>query len=231
MFIDDFWSHVDQSGGHLACWPWLASTNKAGRGRITVDGRLVYAYRVAWELENGKPFPEGMFGCHSCDNPTCCNPGHIIPGTQADNMRQAAERKRTRNSPQYGLANNFASVTGASILEAVQTYKRGGVSQKEMAQRLGVSQGTFGRWARAMQRPDSGVVAFFAGRGRAVGTSLRPCGTYSAHARHIKAGEIPCDACSQASRLYERERRDRRRLRDRASLAVASESKSILGQR
>lgn len=31
---------------------------------------------------------------HACDTPACCNPDHLADGTQADNMRDAAERGR-----------------------------------------------------------------------------------------------------------------------------------------
>jgi hypothetical protein len=59
-------------------------------------GSVWKAHRVAWTLANG-PIPAGMHVLHTCDNPPCCNPGHLWLGTQADNMADMARKGRTSN--------------------------------------------------------------------------------------------------------------------------------------
>ncbi len=65
------------------CWPWLASTRTTmGHGQIKFQGRPVNAHRVAFMLAYGYLPPVVR---HKCDNPPCCNPAHLEPGTIADN--------------------------------------------------------------------------------------------------------------------------------------------------
>lgn len=88
-----FWSHVNVSGSD-SCWPWTAWKNDRGRGYTTYKGKNISAPRMAWMIHNNKEIPTGMMACHSCDNPSCCNPGHIWIGTCADNLRDAALKHR-----------------------------------------------------------------------------------------------------------------------------------------
>lgn len=78
------------------CWEWRGERMARGaRARVyTPEGRR-YAYRVTYEAING-PIPEGLVACHTCHNPTCINPGHIIAETQAHNMHMEAERVRVK---------------------------------------------------------------------------------------------------------------------------------------
>lgn len=66
--------------------------------------RLVYceAHAVTPESIRGKVVR------HTCDNPRCINPEHLIIGTQADNMRDMVERGRQASGsrlPQTKLTN------------------------------------------------------------------------------------------------------------------------------
>src|ERR1700680_5052102 len=72
-----FWSHVDQSGGPDACWPWLISFAQFGYGQFCIEkGKMERSHRVAYALTFGA-IPEGMCVLHRCDNPACCNPAHL----------------------------------------------------------------------------------------------------------------------------------------------------------
>lgn len=81
-------------------WPW--TTCRGGYGQVWIDGKFGKVHRVAYELTIGK-IPDGMEGCHSCDNPPCFAPHHIFPGTRLDNARDAKFKGRHAVGDRHGL--------------------------------------------------------------------------------------------------------------------------------
>lgn len=93
-----FWDRIDKSGGPEACWPWTGALNSFGYGNVGEGGFTLTASRVAYELTYGFiPRGDGYHGTvvrHTCDNPPCCNPRHLVLGTQADNNHDRDVRRR-----------------------------------------------------------------------------------------------------------------------------------------
>ena len=54
--------------------------------------KKVLLHRLVFKEANGY-FPEVVR--HTCDNPRCINPAHLLPGTWADNNRDRAMRNRS----------------------------------------------------------------------------------------------------------------------------------------
>lgn len=102
-WVARFWGHVALPEGVdptvsrevRSCWEWTASTRKDGYGQVWQGKALLSAHRVAYELRNG-PLPEGYVLRHTCDNPRCCNPNHLVAGTHEANMRDMKVRARNR---------------------------------------------------------------------------------------------------------------------------------------
>lgn len=69
------------------CWIWTGAKVHHGYGRVRVDGRTLSAHRVVYELLIG-PIPEDLVIDHLCRRPACCNPSHMEPVTQAENVRR-----------------------------------------------------------------------------------------------------------------------------------------------
>lgn len=78
------------------CWEWVGWKNPGGYGRIRDDPpsrRALCAHRVSYSLLV-EPIPQGAIIMHTCDNPGCVNPAHLMAGTQLDNMRDKSRKGR-----------------------------------------------------------------------------------------------------------------------------------------
>ena len=94
-----FWGRVDVSRSDTGCWEFGNPKSKNTYHRITFGGKQYMSHRLSYEIANGK-IPDGMFICHTCDNPRCVNPDHLYAGTHKDNARDCVERGR-RNIHNY----------------------------------------------------------------------------------------------------------------------------------
>jgi len=92
----EFWARCDQSGGPEACWPWTGATNAEGYGTVRVGPVIVGAHVLAFETFTGKRVKPGRLVRHSCDNPPCINPRHLVEGTHGDNLTDQYFRNRRR---------------------------------------------------------------------------------------------------------------------------------------
>lgn len=97
--IADFHAKIDSSDS--GCWPVDSAPDKDGYGRFWLDGKHWKAHQLAYVLANG-PITDGLFVCHSCDNPICCRPDHLFLGTAADNQADCVAKGRTARGNKNG---------------------------------------------------------------------------------------------------------------------------------
>jgi hypothetical protein len=75
------------------CFLWTGHLNNMGYGRLSVNGRMEYAHRVAYALR-GNVIPNGVNVLHHCDTPSCVNPEHMFLGSHADNVADKVAKNR-----------------------------------------------------------------------------------------------------------------------------------------
>lgn len=123
----------------FCCWEWTAGHHSAGYGVFSIKEGTQWkshlAHRVAWELVNGRPVPDGLDILHHCDNPPCCSLWHTYPGTPHQNTLDAQRRRR------LAVGEARSSLKTADVL-LIQTWYREGATLLELAQQFHVDQTT-----------------------------------------------------------------------------------------
>lgn len=102
-----FWAKVNLNGpihpynpalGN--CWDWTAALSN-GYGAFRLNDRNERAPAISYLLEFGiDPRP---FCIHSCDRPSCVNPGHLRAGTPKDNADDMIARNRIATGERHGM--------------------------------------------------------------------------------------------------------------------------------
>lgn len=92
--IDRLMAKVVEKGD---CWVWTGAVGSSGYGQIGLGGRVsksVSTHRYSYEFHRGE-IPAGLVLDHLCGVILCCNPWHLDPVTQAENIRRRAARRTT----------------------------------------------------------------------------------------------------------------------------------------
>lgn len=94
-----FWAQVETYGRDPdRCWPWRGAILKApGRGEYGKFSRnpSIRAHIYSWALAHGHRFPpKGKVIAHTCDNPPCVNPNHLVKTTQLKNVADMLAKGR-----------------------------------------------------------------------------------------------------------------------------------------
>lgn len=128
--------HVDPLTG---CWDWKGAIDqRTGVGRISVSNRSLKVPRVALLAWTGLELTPDEFVLHSCDNPSCFNPDHLIVGDRKARDERAKEQGRYWKHS--GEENSNAKLTAEQISEIRERYEAGGLKQTELGAEYGISQ-------------------------------------------------------------------------------------------
>lgn len=82
-----------------ACTIFAGAIGDDGYGRFWLNRpggtKVVRAQRFAYALQHGR-IDAGVVAMHECDNPicVCTDPGHVVAGTQAENLAHMGGKRR-----------------------------------------------------------------------------------------------------------------------------------------
>ena len=141
--VRKFWENVDKCG-EGDCWKWTGGRyNQNGYGCICVrvkgESRTVGAHVFSWKLKNGRFPKRGLVVMHTCDNPECVNPKHLVEGRYVDNTRDMM-RKRRHRVP-CGEAHCKTKITERDVVEIRRLYHEKSHTQKQLGIMFGMSRG------------------------------------------------------------------------------------------
>jgi len=89
------------------CWNCISHPlDKDGYPKICRNNKETRGNRYVYEREHGE-IPKGLVIRHTCDNPTCINPNHLVLGTYKEN----AEDRVSRDRGAFGERNGTSKLT------------------------------------------------------------------------------------------------------------------------
>lgn len=100
------------------CWMWTGYSNGVGYGRTRMNGVDHYVHRLVYEDRYG-PASRGLQLDHLCRIRACCNPDHLEPVTQQENILRgngaSARNARKTHCPEghpYSPENTLRRANG-----------------------------------------------------------------------------------------------------------------------
>ena len=130
-FLSTGWD-VTEAG----CWEWRGSKmlKRGGYGQLNDRGKLLKTHRISYEYHKG-PIPEGHLVRHTCDNPPCVNPEHLLTGVTKHNSEDSKTRGRAVHQVMYGENCPSSKLTWEEVCK-IRESTEDGVS---LGHRYGVS--------------------------------------------------------------------------------------------
>lgn len=134
--------------GEDECWPWTGGNlTKFGYGQMQGSNNYrkwsLLAHRGIWFCTHARE-PIDIIR-HTCDNPLCCNPAHLVEGSYADNSADMVSRGRHRR----GEARAYPLATKERAID----MRLAGATCVAIAAALGCHVATAQKWTYGIPVP------------------------------------------------------------------------------
>jgi hypothetical protein len=134
--IRRFESKIDKFSSN-PCWIFIsADHNRFGHRRVWIAGKFEGSHRFAYTIYK-EQILDGLEVCHTCDNPRCVNPDHLVLMTKKENQMDKVYKGRHA----FG-SNNGASVLIEDEVVKMRELRKAGLQLQEIADIYGVSRST-----------------------------------------------------------------------------------------
>ncbi len=138
-----FTHHLGPMPDTDSCVEWPATRFSTGYGKLYASGASYSTHRISYEIFHGL-IPDGYVVRHSCDNPPCVNPRHLLVGTTKQNNGDSVRRDRH----QRGMRHTRAKLTDQQVREIRGRWCCGAANQPQLAAKFGVAQTTISQIVR-----------------------------------------------------------------------------------
>jgi hypothetical protein len=130
-YIDRF--HARYEKKETGCWNWIGGKNYNGYGTYKINTDFWLAHRFSAHI-HGLDMSMPIIR-HQCNNPSCVNPEHLLPGTVQDNMNDKVNANRQSKGANHGTAK----LTETQVLEIRSKYKPRIYTLKMLSQEYNIS--------------------------------------------------------------------------------------------
>lgn len=118
---------IEELSEITGCWNCVGCRDENGYVYIKHKGKVRRAHQLAYEAWKGE-VPERLEVTHTCNNPACINPNHLIAKTHGENIEDSHMAGNRKGIGNYKLTVEDVLIIRASNESNVDLAKRYGVT-------------------------------------------------------------------------------------------------------
>ena len=106
------------------CWIWTGAKDGSGYGKFKGHDKVMTPHKFSYEDKTKSTVPKGKIVKHTCDEPLCVNPEHLVLGTYSENAKERWTRTGRNLQPAdvitRAIRKAIPAVTENQLINALQ---------------------------------------------------------------------------------------------------------------